>query len=73
MSCLLIWFVSGANVSGTNVSGTNAQMCQTFQTTVLLNNQRGAALSSSIYSSMRDYSTSFVCFLHPSSGVQLKL
>jgi hypothetical protein len=40
---------------------------------ILLNNQRDAALSSRIYSSLRGYSTCFVCFLHPSSGVQLKL
>jgi hypothetical protein len=40
---------------------------------ILLNNQRDAALSSRIYSSLRGYCTCFVCFLHPSSGVQLKL
>jgi hypothetical protein len=41
--------------------------------TILLNNQRDAALSSCIYSSLQGYSTCFGCFLHPSSGVQLKL
>jgi len=35
---------------------------------ILLNNQRDAVLSSRIYS-LRDYSTCFVCSLHPSSGV----
>jgi hypothetical protein len=40
---------------------------------ILLNNQRGAALSSRIYYSLQGYSTCFGCFLHPSSGVQLKL
>jgi hypothetical protein len=40
---------------------------------ILLNNQRDAALSSRIYSSLRGYSRCFACFLHPSSGVQLKL
>jgi hypothetical protein len=40
---------------------------------ILLNNQRDAALSSCIYSSLQGYSTGFGCFLHPSSGVQLKL
>jgi hypothetical protein len=40
---------------------------------ILLKNQRDAALSSRIYSSLRGYSTCFGCFLHPSSGVQLKL
>jgi hypothetical protein len=40
---------------------------------ILLNNQRDAALSSRIYSSLQGYSTCFGCFLHPSSGVQLKL
>jgi hypothetical protein len=40
---------------------------------ILLNNQRDAALSSRIYSSLQSYSTCFGCFLHPSSGVQLKL
>jgi len=35
----------------------------------LLNNQRDADLSSSIYYSSRDYSTCFGCCLHPSSGV----
>jgi hypothetical protein len=40
---------------------------------ILLNNQRDAALSSCIYSSLQGYSTCFGCFLHPSSGVQLKL
>jgi hypothetical protein len=40
---------------------------------VLLNNQRDVALSSRIYSSLQGYSTGFGCFLHPSSGVQLKL
>jgi hypothetical protein len=40
---------------------------------ILLTNQRVAALSSRIYYSLRDYCTCFVCFLHPSSGVQLKL
>jgi hypothetical protein len=39
----------------------------------LLNNQRDAALSSCIYSSLQGYSTCFGGFLHPSSGVQLKL
>jgi hypothetical protein len=38
---------------------------------ILLNNQRDAALSSCIYSSLQGYSTCFGCFLHPSSGVQL--
>jgi hypothetical protein len=33
---------------------------------ILLNNQHGAAL-------LQGYSTCFGCFLHPSSGVQLKL
>jgi hypothetical protein len=41
--------------------------------TILLNNQRDAALSSRIYSSLQGYSTGFGCFLHPSQGVQLKL
>jgi hypothetical protein len=40
---------------------------------ILLNNQREAALSSRIYSSLQGYSTCFGRFLHPSSGVQLKL
>jgi hypothetical protein len=40
---------------------------------VLLNNQRDAALSSRIYSSLQGYSTCFGYFLHQSSGVQLKL
>jgi hypothetical protein len=40
---------------------------------ILLNNQRDAALSNYIYSSLQGYSTCFGCFLHPSSGVQLKL
>jgi hypothetical protein len=40
---------------------------------ILLNNQRDAALSSRIYSSLQGYSTCFECFLQPSSGVQLKL
>jgi hypothetical protein len=40
---------------------------------ILLNNQRDAALSSRIYSSLQGYSTCFGCFLHPSSGVKLKL
>jgi hypothetical protein len=40
---------------------------------ILLNNQRDAALSSCIYSSLQAYSTCFGCLLHPSSGVQLKL
>jgi hypothetical protein len=40
---------------------------------ILLNNQRDAALSSCIYSSLQGYSTCFGSFLHPSSGVQLKL
>jgi hypothetical protein len=40
---------------------------------ILLNNQRDAALSSRIYSSLQGYCTGFGCFLHPSSGVQLKL
>jgi hypothetical protein len=40
---------------------------------ILLNNQRDAALSSRIYSSLQGYSTFFGCFLYPSSGVQLKL
>jgi hypothetical protein len=40
---------------------------------ILLNNQRDAALSSRIYSSLQDCSTRFGCFLHPSSGTQLKL
>jgi hypothetical protein len=40
---------------------------------ILLNNQRDAALSSCIYSSLQGYSTRFRCFLRPSSAVQLKL
>jgi hypothetical protein len=40
---------------------------------ILINNQRDEALSSLIYYSLRDYSTCFGCFLHPLSGVQLKL
>jgi len=36
---------------------------------ILLNNQRDAALSSHIYYSLRDYCTCFGCCLHPSSGV----
>jgi hypothetical protein len=40
---------------------------------ILLNNQRDAALSSHIYSSLQGYSTCLGCFLYPSSGVQLKL
>jgi hypothetical protein len=36
---------------------------------ILLNNQRDAALSSRIYSSLQGYSTCFGCFLRPSSGV----
>jgi len=36
---------------------------------ILLNNQRDAALSSRVYYSLRDYCTCFVCSLHPSSGV----
>jgi hypothetical protein len=40
---------------------------------VSLSNQRDAALSSRIYSSLQGYSTCFGCFLRPSSGVQLKL
>jgi hypothetical protein len=40
---------------------------------ILLSNQRDAALSRHISSSLRGYSTCFGCFLHPSSGVQLKL
>jgi hypothetical protein len=40
---------------------------------ISLNNQRYAVLSSRIYSSLQGYSTYFGCFLHPSSGVQLKL
>jgi hypothetical protein len=40
---------------------------------ILSNNQRDAALSSRIYSSLQGYSTCFGCFLRPSSGVQLKL
>jgi hypothetical protein len=40
---------------------------------ILLNNQRDAALSSCIYSSLQGYSTCFGCFLRQSSGVQLKL
>jgi hypothetical protein len=40
---------------------------------VLLNNQSDAALSSCIYSSLQGHSTCFGCFLHPSSGAQLKL
>jgi hypothetical protein len=39
---------------------------------VLLNNQRDAALSSRIYSSLRGYSTCFGSFLRPSSGVKYK-
>jgi hypothetical protein len=39
----------------------------------LSNNQRYAALSSRIYSSLQGYSTCFGCCLHPSSRVQLKL
>jgi hypothetical protein len=38
-----------------------------------IKNQRDAALSGRIYSSLQGYSTCFGCFLHPSSGVQLKL
>jgi hypothetical protein len=40
---------------------------------ILLNNERDAAVSSCIYSSLQGYSVCFGCFLHPSSGVQLKL
>jgi hypothetical protein len=40
---------------------------------ILLINQIDAALSSLIYSLLRFHSTCFECFLHPSSGVQLKL
>jgi hypothetical protein len=40
---------------------------------ILLNNQRDAALSSCIYSSLQGYSTYFGYSLHPSLGVQLKL
>jgi hypothetical protein len=40
---------------------------------ILLNNQRAEALSRRIYSSLQGYSTCFGCFLHPSSGVPLKL
>jgi hypothetical protein len=40
---------------------------------ILLNNQRDEALSSRVYYSLLDYCTGFGCFLHPSSGVQLKL
>jgi hypothetical protein len=40
---------------------------------ILLNNQRDAALSSCIYSSLQGYSACFGCFLYTSSGVQLKL
>jgi hypothetical protein len=40
---------------------------------ILLNNQLDATLSSCIYSSLQGYSTGFGYFLHPSSGVQLKL
>jgi hypothetical protein len=47
--------------------------CSMHHQSILLNNQRDAALSSRIYSSLRGYSTCFGCFLHPSSGVQLKL
>jgi hypothetical protein len=36
---------------------------------ILLNNQRDAALSSRVYYSLQDYCTCFECFLHPSSGV----
>jgi len=36
---------------------------------ILLNNQRDAALSIRIYYSLRDHSTCFGCYLHPSSGV----
>jgi len=36
---------------------------------ILLNNQHNAALSSHIYYSLQDYSTSFWYFLHPSSGL----
>jgi len=36
---------------------------------VLLNNQRGAALSGRIYYSLRNYCTCLGCSLHPSSGV----
>jgi len=41
---------------------------ETFEV-YFLKNQRDAALSSRIYYSLRDYSTCFRCFLHPSSGV----
>jgi len=37
---------------------------------ILLNNQRDAALSSRLYYSPRNYSTYFGCSLHPSSGVR---
>jgi hypothetical protein len=40
---------------------------------ILSNNQRDAALSSRIYSSLPGYCTCFGCFLHPPTGVQLKL
>jgi len=36
---------------------------------ILLNNQRDAALSSRLHYSLRNYSTCFGCSLHPSSGV----
>jgi hypothetical protein len=56
------------------------QTCDTFyicgsvhHQSILLNNHRDAALSSRIIYSLRDYCTCFGCFLHPSSGVQLKL
>jgi len=41
------------------------------QQSILLNNQRDAALSSRIYEyySLRDYCTCFGCSLHTSSGV----
>jgi hypothetical protein len=35
----------------------------------IINNQRGAALSSLIYCLLQDHSTYFWCSLHPSSGV----
>jgi hypothetical protein len=41
----------------------------TFLFIYLLNNQRDATLSIRLYYSLRNYSTCFVCSLHPSSGV----
>jgi hypothetical protein len=40
---------------------------------ILLNNQRDAALSSRIYSSLQGYSPCFGCFMRASSGVQFSV